>query len=592
MGDRPEPLPQDPLGKRLCLTFPYPWQPIVSPNQPEADWQTITSYPLRPRVLWKLWQDAGQLVGVRFDDLTRYGLIDIDINSPYHPRQNADTLTTIRAALETIGISRTILLRSSWSGGLHLYIPLPEVVPTFGLSSALKQCLEAQGLTITAGQLEVFPNCKTYAIKGSYSEYNAHRLPLQSASGSSLLDDDLNPISTDLGRFFEQWDSAAAGQDLRELNEAIATARTNRKGKPHRQSTVVEEWLKDLRTEMEEGWTGYGQTNHLLKTIACYGVVFEGLKGDALIQFIHDTAIHSPGYFQWCRHQHEILLRATIWARAAEGYYWRLGEDGKRSTGFHGAAAPSTETASINDQRSSDAQRRIQEAVRALLEAGTLPQTVTERAKAIVKQGLVSLKTLYRYIALWHPNHQPDLGGLADLERSCKTTALEDDPAIELAENQEEVRSPDASDSAEFYTLEKIMKGSPAEGASFPQSSAQAARRLPPSEISQASPVCQSLQPASSYGSEARSVAVELPEIEPKVEQLTLLVELWPDQPTQAQEEADCVQSLLRGDRLWVLKRLFTLWREGHEELVRSICRLHPEWGFAMTESGPVEVDS
>lgn len=582
---RIEPLPRDPLGKRLCLTFAYPWQPIVSGNESKPNWQTLTTYPLRPRVLWRLWQDAAQLVGVRFDDSTRYGLIDIDINSPYHPRQNADALATIRAALETIGIYRVILLRSSWSGGLHLYLPLPEAVPTFGFASALKQCLEAQGLALAPGQLEVFPNCKSYAIKGSYSEYNAHRLPLQPASGSSLLDDDLSPISQNLGRFFELWDNAAAAQDMRELREAIATAKTNRRGKPHRQSTVIEEWCKDLRTEIEEGWTGQGQTNHLLKTIACYGVVFEGVQGEELIQYIHDSAIHAPGYLQWCRHQHEIYRRAKVWAKAAEGYYWRLGEEGRRTKGFHGAAAPTVETISLNDQRSSDAQRRIQEAVRSLSEAGTLPQAVTERAKAIVKQGLVSLKTLYRYITLWHPDRLSNLAAGDDLERSCKTPSLEEDPAIDLAENESAARSPDASDSGKFYTLERLMKGSLAESCFFPQMSLTDPRRPLATEQRLSGVVLQSLfSPGSQLMGQENLVNLTA------VEQLTLLPDSWSGSPVQAQEEASCSHALLRGDRPWVLKRLFTLWQSGHGDLVHALCRLHPDWGFAVAKSGPVEV--
>lgn len=400
-----EPLPLDPLGKRLCLTFPYLWQAIVAANEADPHWQTLTKYPLRPRVLWRLWQDAAQLVGVRFDDQTNYGLIDIDIKSNYHPNQTSDALSLIRAALETIGLYRVILLRSSWSGGLHLYIPLPEAVPTFGLASALEQCLKAQGLTIAPGQLEVFPNCKSYALKGSYSEYNAHRLPLQTRSGSCLLDADLHPTSDQLGCFFEQWDLAAAGQDLKELTAAIAMARHNRRGKRLRQTTEVEAWLHDLRTEMAEGWTGYGQTNHLLKTIACYGVVFEGLQDEELIEFIHTSAIHSPGYWQWCRHQHEIKLKATVWARSAQGYYWRLGAEPQRAGSVYDREGSSNVISfSKNLQRSQEAQQRIRDIVQQLEAEGTLPETPTARARVIAAQG-VSLKTLYRHPTLWHPEH-------------------------------------------------------------------------------------------------------------------------------------------------------------------------------------------
>jgi hypothetical protein len=58
--------------------------------------------------------------------------------------------------------------------------------------------------------------------------------------------------------------------------------------------------------DITEGWTDYGQTNHLLKTIACYGRVFEGLQGQDLIDYTLRIATTRPGYEQYCRHQHDI----------------------------------------------------------------------------------------------------------------------------------------------------------------------------------------------------------------------------------------------------------------------------------------------
>lgn len=452
--DFPQLLPSDPIGKRLCSLFSYLWQPIAGVNEPDPRWQTVKKYALRPRILWDLWQDTTQLVGVRFDHQTRYALIDLDIKSAYHPRQNPQILALVRAALETIGIYRSLLVRSSDSGGLHLYTPLPEAVPTFNLASALKQCLEAQGLTLSPGQLETFPNCKSYALPGTFSEYNAHRLPLQPASGSCLLDSDCNPLTADLSRFFEQWDTAAAGQEMREVRAALAQAKLNRRGRRHRLSTPVESWRQDLRTEIEEGWTGAGQTNHLLKTIACYGVVFEGLSDDALVEFVHQTAINAPGYFQWCRHQHEISLRCAVWARSAAGYYWKLGSEPQRRGRYGGnGKAEDSQEPPINQLRSQDAQRRIGAAVDFLKQQGALPQAVTARAKAIAQQGAISLKTLYRYLQLWHP------GSLsAEDGRSCKTVQPEPDVAIEGGEVAESPPPFKSSDSREFYTSGGDMK--------------------------------------------------------------------------------------------------------------------------------------
>jgi hypothetical protein len=401
-----DPLPSDLLGQRLCEVFGrYRWsfiQAIAPTNaKTKPKWKTEKRYPIKSRVLWQQWQDAAQLIGVRFDDITVYALLDIDIGSPYHPRQNPESLNIIQAALETIGISRTVIVRSSWSGGLHVYIPLPETVSTFNLSVAIRQCLEAQELEIKAGQLEIFPNDKAYGVACKI-EYRAHRLPLQPGSGSHLLDADLNAISNQLSHFFVAWDSAASGQDLVALRRAMTIARENRhkRVKP-RQLGNVEAWRTDLETTLAEGWTGHGQTNHLLKEIGCYGVVFHELSGEALANYIHEQATSSPGYQQWCRHQGEIKLRARIWARAVEKYYWPLGSHPKPRP------AASNDIVPFNQRRAAAAQERIRAAVAQLEADNALPQQTTQRAIAISHAARTSHSTLYQNKALWHPEVYP-----------------------------------------------------------------------------------------------------------------------------------------------------------------------------------------
>lgn len=407
----PEPLPKDPQGKRLCELFDYLWYPIVAvvPENAQAkpQWQTLTRYPMRPRTLWNQWQDANQLVGVRFGHQTQYALIDLDAQSQY---RSPDAIHAISQALETIGICRVILIQSSWSGGIHLYLPLPEALPTFDLALAVKRCLEVQGFEVAPGQLEVFPNVKSWGnpAKGQYIQYNAHRLPLQPGTGSFLLDDDLQPIGTDLARFFQQWDNATQQQDLTVLQLALSQARANHKGnyQSPTASKVVDAWKQDLEREMAEGWTGYGQTNHLLKTIACYGVVFQGLTGTALVDYVEQTAIASAGYAEWCRHQAEIRQRSQEWAKAAEGYYWILGTDGEREGNVHAAnnIVPMRRNRR-NKERSLDAQTRIQQAVNVLAAQGQLPDDPGQRSDAIVITARCSKQTLYKYQELWHPKY-------------------------------------------------------------------------------------------------------------------------------------------------------------------------------------------
>jgi hypothetical protein len=116
------------------------------------------------------------------------------------------------------------------------------------------------------------------------------------------------------------------------LRHAMKIGRDNHRKRPKRRSHPVESWRHDLDTVITEGWTDYGQTNYLLKTIACYGHVFESIQGQALIDYTLRIALNCPGYEQYCRHQHDIERKVTAWVRAVEGYYWPLGTTPSRDT--------------------------------------------------------------------------------------------------------------------------------------------------------------------------------------------------------------------------------------------------------------------
>jgi hypothetical protein len=440
----PEPLPADPTGQRLCEIFGrYPWKFIQAalPDDAtaKATWQTVTKYPLRPRVLWNQWQDANTLIGVRFTHDTYYGLLDIDAGSDYC---TPDGIAQIRAALETIGITRTLLIRSSWNGGLHLYLPFAEPVNTFSLAVALKECLKSQGFRLKQGQLEIFPNVKAFGVE-TFIEYQGHRLPLQPASGSCLLDDDLNSIGDSLARFFWLWDQVADHQDMDTLLHAFKIGRDNHRKRPKRKSHPVESWRQDLDIEITEGWTAHGQTNHLLKTIACYGRVFEGLQGQDLIDYTLRMAISRPGYEQWCRHQHDIERKVTAWARAVENYYWPLGTTPTRDT-----HPVQNNLVSFNRQQSEDAQSRIKAAYTELEQTGELPEQITARATAIARLAKVSQQTLYKYPGLWHPLHvQGEINGATGVS------------AAEIQENQPQSEPLKVLENKALHPLEQIMKG-------------------------------------------------------------------------------------------------------------------------------------
>ena len=366
-------LPNDPLGQKLCRIFSYPWMTLEGDTHDATDphWRTINKYPLKARALWAKFQDARKLAGVRFDKDTVYALIDIDKYSKF---LTPARIQAIRDALETIGIVRTILIRSSWSGGAHLYIPLPEAVPTFALACAIRYTLEAQDMHIEQGELEVFPNTKAYTkgALGENSEYHGHRLPMQPNSGSQLLDDDLNPAGGSLAHFFQYWDISAKAQDTDALNEALTYGRDRHRKRQRRKPHPVDEWRAEWELDIYEGWTGPKQTNELLRVIAGYGHVFLKLEGKELHEFVVKTATDAPGFDEWCSHQFDIGRKAIAWCKSVEKYYWPLGDEPKRidKAAFN-----------INEERALDAQTRIKAAYEWLTNRGQWPETVTAQLK-------------------------------------------------------------------------------------------------------------------------------------------------------------------------------------------------------------------
>jgi hypothetical protein len=378
--------------------YDYIW--AVHPNPgAKPEWQTETRHPLADRTI----QQGSQLYGVRFGTETNYAMLDIDIGSRYHPRQDPFGVDRLLLALEPLGLISHLMLQSSHSGGLHLYFPFEQAQTSWKIALAISTLLENAGFKLYPGQLEIFPNPKPYATDGKPSLFGAHRLPLQ--MGSYLLDQDYQPVAYSQSRFVEQWTYCTNRNDLdkKQLDRLIKQI----KRRCFRLSGKADKFLNDLNAEIELGWTGYGQTNRLLGRIAMRTYVFhhilhggEPLNGDQLIQAIITIAKALPGYQDWCQHQHEITHRAAEWARCVEeSHYFPYGTKAA-SQPKDGETVP---TLSYNQQRLEDARTRIKDAVADLLNQSALSSKATERFKHLLGYGIGG-GSLYRHKDLWHPS--------------------------------------------------------------------------------------------------------------------------------------------------------------------------------------------
>ena len=397
--------------------FPHRYDFIYAPHpNPKEDpsWRSEDRYPLSDRQLIK----GEYLYGVRFEKETEYFLLDIDRTSPYHPAVAPLAFNRIFEVLEPLGLSNSIICTSSDSEGLHVYIPISKAFNSWKLAKAVSMALEAAGFKLKLGQLEIFPNPKAYVTESTPSLFNAHRLPLQ--MGSYILNDDLQPISSSQTHFARMW---KACQRHNQLNtRRIRSWLRKAKQFSYNLSNNASKYLSDLNTEIENGWTGQGQTNRLLGRIAMRSFVFnhvvEGgnpLTGKALIEKIVSVAIALPGYKDWCQHQHEIDGRATEWARCVENSHYFAYGSGKGKYKPLDASNQIDNEPDYNQKKSRETREKIKAAFTDLEGKNLLPETVTARFKALLNYRIGGA-SLYRYRELWHP---------IELRKSCEESGLQ-----------------------------------------------------------------------------------------------------------------------------------------------------------------------
>ena len=317
-------LPADPIEQEFAALFPHMWDWIF--KDPDG-WHTNSKYPLSPRDLMQKWRSAGEIIGVRFATETRYLMLDIDAGSQYHPANDEQGISKILGVMASIGLEGYIRIQSSDSTGLHLYFPLPETVNSFNLACAARHALEKSGLTIKGGTLEIFPNVKAYSVV-TKPLFNGHRLPLQ--AGSYLLNSNYEPYSQSIESFLIAWENAAASQDMKILNKAIAAAPKPKNCK-HQETGKGTTWRSNLESRIATGWTGKGQTNELIYEIAQYGRIF--LKIDDLSELAEYTATKAKscnGFYEYSSHTHEVDRLALDKSKNVMATYYPYGSKSGR----------------------------------------------------------------------------------------------------------------------------------------------------------------------------------------------------------------------------------------------------------------------
>ena len=427
--------------------FPYAWKFIYAKNidrTSKPEWKTETRYPISGRRLYDYWADNETLIGVRFGNQTEYALLDIDKGSPYHPSNNYAQFKKVLQASEEIGLVRPLIVQSSHSEGLHIYYPLWQEVPSFGLACAIKASLKKNNCEIAAGVIETFPNTKRYD-----SEFNGHRLPLQ--TGSYLLDNDLQIIGRDLNQFVETWLTVQEHQDIDLLKQAIAEAKANYQ--PPKDNRKPIKWREDLEKQIEAGWTGQGQSNQLLYLMGKYVRVFLGCEEDAAIaEYIIKTAKAAAGFIKFCGDIKRLEQKAKDIAKWCMKNHFPWGSKKEEQTDNKGEDIENKKA-----QKQAERLERIRTSVNELNKTGEMPETIRGMAQAIAKTAKVSVETLYENKQLWHPEFTESCNSTNTNNSAPSSTAIAH--PIEQAETQTEKTVTEKALYKALVSSETLLRG-------------------------------------------------------------------------------------------------------------------------------------
>ncbi len=399
---------------------------ITAANLPKPSWKTNRRHKLTRGEWVKRYTDELTLLGVSFDKTTKYCLLDIDRGSKNHPYNDLKTFKKACQSLEKVGLLSYDIIRSSESEGIHVYFHLPRAVNTFRLAALIHVTLINAGIDIRDGQLECFPNPKEYGDKEHPTYFKPHRLPLQPNAGGMLLDQNGEILLTAenlthesmLAGFLRRAEITAANQDIelleRKLDWAYDKYKTEiGKYQYHHQknySQTAQEWKENLELTLEIGWTAQHQTNSLLPSYIQYGIVFLGLKGETLANWMYEQITTTRGYREYCRHQHEIKKIIANWVNNTErqDYYLEYCGFPARSglSPYKVVKHIKSHRNEHNENLISRTKQRITQALTALTE---IPTKIGDRVIAIIAKSKelfgqgISRNTLYKseYKSIW-----------------------------------------------------------------------------------------------------------------------------------------------------------------------------------------------
>jgi hypothetical protein len=301
-----------------CLNYIY--------RKPDASWLSGW-HPLSfSQIAFRAASDDAEIIGVRHERQVRLIVVDID-NKPekpskyWHPLGKSKELLRLQEVAEDCGCKVDFVISSN-SGGLHVYIALPEWVHAFRAHWIGRALLQRAGIATGAGQAELFPSEMPFHA-GSPSERplsNGFRLPGQ--EGSALVVGDRTITHPVL--ILQQLKSAVEeAQSCLNFKKLVSQADSLRK-QSKRCSKVSNGISEFKRSSGNIAWTGPSQSNDNLGALTTQARLrYKPQTPEKLAAIVEQLALESPGFDQYA--SDETKENLTSWCKSWANCSFRRG---------------------------------------------------------------------------------------------------------------------------------------------------------------------------------------------------------------------------------------------------------------------------
>ena len=271
-------------------------------KKPDRDWLSGW-HPLSfSQIASRAASDNPEIIGVRHERQTRIIVVDID-NKPgkpskyWHPFGKSRELLRLQEVAEDCGCKVDFIVSSN-SGGLHVYIALPEWVHSFRAHWIGRALLQRAWIARGAGQAELFPSEMPFHA-GSPSERplsNGFRLPGQ--EGSALVVGDRT--ITDPVLILQQLQSAVEeAQSCLNFKKLVSQADSLRK-QSKRYSKVSNGTSEFKRSPKNVAWTGPSQSNDNIGSLTTQArLLYNPETPEKLAAIVEQLAINCPGFNEY-----------------------------------------------------------------------------------------------------------------------------------------------------------------------------------------------------------------------------------------------------------------------------------------------------